>query len=105
MPITPAIGDTTARTVDEQFFDLVCSDADLLAVEFDAIVATEWPDPPANRFGRGTARGNPVSPAARRMTAHINDAVGRPRHPGVGGWARQRSPPGRDNPAENTKGR
>jgi hypothetical protein len=39
MPTTPATGDTTARTVDEQFFDLICNDADLLAAEFDAIIA------------------------------------------------------------------
>jgi hypothetical protein len=31
MPTTPATGDTTARTIEDRFLDLICSDADLLA--------------------------------------------------------------------------
>jgi hypothetical protein len=66
MPTTPATGDTIARTVDEQFLDLICSDEDLLQAEFDSIIAAEWPDPPANTPGRGAAGGHPVSRAARQ---------------------------------------
>jgi hypothetical protein len=95
MPTAPATGDTTARTVDEQFLDLICSDADLLAAEFDAIIAAEWPEPPPDTPGRG-ADGPPGRGAARRAAARVRDPVSRARHPGIGGWARQRSPPRSD---------
>jgi hypothetical protein len=93
MPTTPATGDTTTRTVDDQFLDLICSDADLLAAEFDAIIAAEWSDPPAHRRGRGAASAHPGSDAARRAGEPVRGTVPPPRHPGIGGWARQRSPP------------
>jgi hypothetical protein len=93
MPTTPATGDTTARTVDAQFLDLICSDADLLAAEFDAIIAAAWPTPPADGPGRGVAGGQPGSGAGRRAADPVRDPVHRPRHPGIGGRVRQRSPP------------
>ena len=40
MPTTPSTS-RTAPTVDEQFLDLICGDADLLAAEFDAIIAAD----------------------------------------------------------------
>jgi hypothetical protein len=93
MPSAPAITDTTARTVDEQFLDLICSDADLLAAEFDAIIAAEWPKPPADMPGRGAAGAHPGSGAARRAAEPDRGPVAPPRHPAIRGWARQRSPP------------
>ena len=33
MPTTPVTGGSVARTVDEQFLDLICSDEDLLRAE------------------------------------------------------------------------
>jgi len=93
MPTMPGTGDATARGIDEQFLDLICRDADLLAAEFDAIIAAEWPTPPANGAGRRAARGYPVRRAAGRAADPIRGPVARPRHPGIGGWARQRSPP------------
>jgi hypothetical protein len=77
MPTTPATGDPT---VEEQFLNLICNDPDLLAAEFDAIIAAAWPTPPADGPGRPAA--DPV-----------RDPVHRPRHPGIGGRVRQRSPP------------
>jgi hypothetical protein len=93
MPTAPATGDTTARAVDEQFLDLICSDADLLAAEFDAIIAAEWPKPPARRPGRDATDGHVGSGRTRRAADPGRGQVSRPRHPRIGGWARQRSPP------------
>jgi hypothetical protein len=104
MPTTPATGDA-ARTVDERFLDLICSDADLLAAEFDAIIAAEWPEPPADTPGRGAAGGHPGSGAARVPAQPVRGPVPQPRHPGIGGWARQRSPPLRQPPPSEQEGR
>ena len=92
MPTTPATGDTITGTVDEQFLDLICSDEDLLRAEFDAIITAEWPSPPANTPGRGAADGRPASGAHRQPVVRVAGPVARPRHPGIGGWARQLSP-------------
>jgi hypothetical protein len=92
MPTTAATGDTGAQTVDEQFLDLICSDADLLAAAFDAIVAAEWREPPTDRSGRDTG-GRAGRARARRTADLVRGPALRPRHPGIGGWARQRSPP------------
>ena len=92
MPTTPGTSET-ARRIEEQFLELICRDADLLAVEFDAIIAAEWPEPPAERPGRSAAGRHPGSDPARRGADPVRGQVCRPRHPGIGGWARQRSPP------------
>ena|SRR6478736_910455 len=101
--------DTTARNVDEQFLELICSDADLLKAEFDSIIAAEWsesPQPPADPGARGTAGGQPDSGLARPTDPDPDrDLVGQPRHPGLGGWARQRSPPPRQPTPSDRKGR
>jgi hypothetical protein len=92
MPTTPTTSET-APAVEEQFLDLIYGDADLLAAEFDAIIAAEWPEPPSDRPGGSAAGRHPSSGPARRSAASIRGPVSRPRHPGIGGWARQRSPP------------
>jgi hypothetical protein len=92
MPTTRPISET-ARTVEDQFLDLIYGDTDLLAAEFDAIIAAEWPEPPAARPGRSGAGRHPDSGPARRAADPVRGPVSRPRHPGIGGWARQRSPP------------
>jgi hypothetical protein len=91
--ITRTAARTVTRTVAEQFLALICSDEDLLRAEFDAIIAAEWPDPPANTPGRGSADGRPARGAPRRALDRGARPVARPQHPGTGGWARQRSPP------------
>jgi hypothetical protein len=104
MAIAPATGDTTAGSVEEQFLDLICSDVDLLAAEFDAIITAEWPEPPPSRPGRGAAGGNPDG-AVHRAAGSVRGAASRPRHPGIGGWARQRSPPFFDLTHDRQEGR
>jgi len=93
MATTPASADTLAPSVDEQFFDLVCNDEELVAAEFDAIVAAEWPTPPPGIPGRGAAGGQPPGGAARRAIERGAGPLSRTRPPGVAGWARERSPP------------
>src|SRR4051794_13061246 len=92
MPATPPTSET-ARRVDEQFLDLICGDTDLLTAEFDAIIAAEWPEPPADRLGRGAVGGAPGSGPVRRPAEPVRGPVAQHRYPGIGGWARQRSPP------------
>jgi hypothetical protein len=85
--------DTAAPTVDEQFLDLICNDPDLVAAEFDAIIAAEWPEPPARRPGRSEAGGQPGSGGARRAADAARDPGPREPDPDIARWARQRSPP------------
>src|SRR4026207_917 len=103
MPTTPAIGDTAARSVDEQFLALMCYDEDLLRAEFDAIITAEWASPPPTAPPRRDAPRRPPTttprraPAARHPASYarrcggapVAGAVARPRHPGIGGWVRQ----------------
>jgi hypothetical protein len=105
MPATSATGDTTAQCVDDQFFDLIYGDADLLAAEFDAIVAAEWPQPPGEGAGRGAAGRHPGGGSTRGAADPVRGPVSRPRHPGIGGWARQRSPPLRHATHDRQEGR
>ncbi|MEP6650311.1 MAG: hypothetical protein ABJA74_10450, partial [Lapillicoccus sp.] len=82
---------------EEEFLAIVCADEDLLRAEFDAIIAAEWPSPPPDRpedddavqRSPGTARRQPSGGQARLPN--------RARHPGIGGWSRQRSPPPHDS--------
>ena len=106
MPITAAAtSGPPAPSVEAQFLDLICDDPDLLQAEFDAIIAAEWPDPPGRRRSRGAADGYPHGRGYRRAAEPVGGTAARPRHPGVGGWARQRSPPHGDKHTADTKGR
>jgi len=94
--ITRTTGSTATPGTDEQFIELVCADEDLVRAEFDAIIAAEWPSPPPVQPASAGADGRPGR-AERRGDI---GAVLSPRapHTGIGGRARQRSPPapGRD---------
>jgi hypothetical protein len=103
MPTAPT--SETAPTIEEQFLDLIFSDTDLLAAEFDAIIAAEWPEPPGDRPGPGAACRHSGSGPARRAANPVRGPVSRPRHPGIGGWARQRSPPFRHPTHDRQEGR
>ncbi len=89
MRTTPTTGDS----IDQQFLDLICHDQDLLATEFDAIIAAEWPTPPADRARHGVTR----RPPARRLPGSDADRLGGPTcspwRCRIGGWVRERSPP------------
>jgi hypothetical protein len=88
--ILQARGDVE-QTIDEQFFALVCSDEQLLRAQFEEIVAAEWP---TLRPGPGRAAGPERSGRrAGRWSRSGGHLPTRPRHPGVGAWVRQRSPP------------
>ena len=80
-----------ARSTAEQFLDVLLADEDLLRAEFDAIVAAEWPSPPPAE----PRRRDPADrlPRRHRTRARAARLATRPRHPGVGAWARERSPP------------
>ena len=97
---------SASRTVDEQFLQLVCSDPVLLAAEFDAIIAAGWtagrtdeePSPPVRPPWYGTVDGRPGNGAPCHIVgleAGVVPGLHRPHCPGVGGWARERSPPRR----------
>ena len=65
-----------SNAVDQKLIDLICDDPDLLAAEFDAIIAAEWPTPPVEcgRLAtacRPPAEGQPASmtPGAARIPA------------------------------------
>ncbi len=60
---------------------------------------------PPDRAARGAAGGHPGSGAARRAADPVRNPVSRPRRPGTGGWARQRSPPFRHPTHDRQKGR
>ena len=94
MPTAPLTGDRAAQTVDEQFYDLICADADLVAAEFEAIIAAEWPEPPARRPRRRDAGGRRGSGRARRP-AGGSPRLGPLRDGGVDRSARERGPPAR----------
>jgi hypothetical protein len=88
----PAWRGVADAPVDEQLLDLVCSDLELLCAEFDAIVTAEWPTPPVKHLSHATAA-DPPHRALGRLTLEVSKLASRPRHPGIGGWARERSPP------------
>jgi hypothetical protein len=85
-----------AETIEDEFLALVCADEQLLQLEFDAIVSAQWADPPPDDSDGGLA--DEPAHVARTPESGTARPPTRPRHPGVGGWARQRSPPrGIDN--------
>lgn len=77
----------------DEFLDLLCADEELLRAEFEAIVAAGWPLPPDRRAVVGSWHVGPTDGPARgkARVRDVEPAVDS--RPGVGGWARQRSPP------------
>jgi len=80
------------HSVDAQFLDILVSDAEFLRAEFDAIIATEWPDPPAPVSRRRPARNWPAPQHRGRWPTDQSAPV---QVSSLGGeaWRRQRSPP------------
>ncbi|HEU5267664.1 MAG TPA: hypothetical protein VFU35_13235 [Jatrophihabitans sp.] len=99
----PEAGGRTCE--DEQFLALICSDEQLLRAEFDAIIAAEWPSRPPPAPGRGAAAERPARAIRGRAVQRVPGLASRPRHPGIGGWARQRSPPPATTQPVDRKGR
>ncbi len=89
-----------ARDLDQLLVDLICADEDLVRAEFEAIVAAEWPStPPTDPAGAAPAK--PAPRRDRRRRSRSAAVVGRPRHPGIGEWRRERSPPPGPNKSED----
>jgi len=83
--------DPVALSIEADFVELVYNDSDLLMAEFEEIVADEWgPCPPDGEPASAAALGGPGH--SHPAPALIRDLL-RPRHPGLGERARQRSPP------------
>lgn len=74
----------------DAFLDLLCADPDLLAAEFEAIVAAGWGAPPPDRPA-------PPEPARERPPWTVDPAAVHPRRPPLGEPnplpPRQRGPP------------
>ena len=85
-------GETIDRTVGDQFIVLICSDEQLLRAEFDAIVARQWPSPPAGTPTHGSV-GHRGSGADSGAAACRRARLMASRHPDVDGWVCERSPP------------
>ena len=93
----PGATETSSRPAD--LAKVVCTDPDLLALEFDALMAANYPDladrpdpRPPRRTGRLLARRlPPTRPCrpARRESAPFADEQADEEH----AWARQRGPP------------
>jgi hypothetical protein len=80
------------RDLDQEFCDLLCADELLIADEFAAIIAANWPYPPRGRpirFGPPCAAGR----WPRRVRDPGSDVRMRPTAPSRAGHGRQRSPP------------
>jgi len=93
MRTTPETGRSGSRTVDEQFLDLICSDQDLLAAEFDAIIAAEWPVPPVSLPRREAAGRKPERGRSGRWRSAARAHPEQKDPLGGEAWRRQRSPP------------
>lgn len=86
-------GRVSDRRIDDEFLELVCSDEDLLAAEFEAIIAANWPGPPS-----APVRGAPFAPDHRARRRQPTRGRTTPVPDPVGGVvperSRERSPPG-----------
>lgn len=87
-------GNPLAPTWVEEFIELVCSDPELVAAEFAAIIAAEWPTVPPARPPLRCSIGPRQAPGHERWREDVRSWPGhRLRGPGTGEWARPRSPP------------
>jgi len=93
-----ASGRTAASSPPAALAEVVCADPDLLALEFDALMAANFPDSadrpdsrPPRRTGLLARRLPPPRPSlpARRESAPLADERADEEH----AWARQRGPP------------
>ncbi len=97
MPTIPAPHQESTLAADDVFLAIVCLDEDVVRAEFDAIIAAEWPDPPPDEPAEHDAVIHSPDAGRQRPANGRAPLDDRPRHPGIGGWSRQRSPPPRDH--------
>ena len=74
----------------DDFAAVICADEEWLRAEFDAIIEASWAEPPERPVRK---LGGFSAPFPRHRGDPAPRLVRRPRCPGSGGWARQRSPP------------
>jgi hypothetical protein len=79
-----------ARGVEQEFYDLLLDDADLLRAEFDELIAAAWSGTPPARPGGSIARPHPNR---RPRPGTVGRPSDRPTQPGRDARPRQRSPP------------
>ncbi len=77
-------------SIDEQFWDLLFDDPDLLRAEFDALIAAAWSGAPPARPGRYLTR---PDPNRRPRSGTADRHTGRPVRCRSVARSRQRSPP------------
>ena len=70
--VEQAVGETVGEAVDELFVELMCADEELLAAEFEAIVAAGWPEQPRVPPPR---RGEPTEPGKDPDGRVVSEAV------------------------------
>jgi hypothetical protein len=80
-------------TEEEEFLELLCADDDFVRAEFEAIIAAEWPDPPAEEPGRTPAAWPPAPARGRGVPVRGRGSPAWPRRPCIPAAAKQRSPP------------
>lgn len=84
---------TRTRAGEEEFLDLICHDPELLAAEFEAIIAGGWPDPPEQPPRRDAIGGSSDGARHSRRSRHTAAQSGGSGQPGIDAWSRPRSPP------------
>lgn len=90
-PADPRLAGTL---VEEEFVELVCSDAELVAAEFEAIIAAEWPTVPPARPPLRRSADPSRTPGHERWRRDVpGGPAQRLRRPGTAEGTRQRSPP------------
>ncbi|MEO7125412.1 MAG: hypothetical protein ABI382_02165 [Nakamurella sp.] len=102
----PTRTDSRGRPNDSRL--LLVNDEQWVRDEFDAIIAAEWPTPPAGRPARRAGVKRPHPNRARWQAAdHNRQAPTRLVYPGIGRWGSPRSPPPTTTPtsANSVKGR
>lgn len=89
--ICPPSTDAVREDELDQFWELLCSDEELLNAQFDAIIAGEWPDQPRPSGGHVAGHRPVEAPEEeQRRPGRLAPPSGRPC---IGRVPRQRSPP------------
>jgi hypothetical protein len=102
MPTLPTSHHESTLAAEEEFLAIVYADEDLLQAEFDAIIAAEWPSPAPDTPADDDAGERSPGRARRQPKGDQARLPNRARHPGIGGWSRQRSPPPRGQAQRKT---
>lgn len=81
-----------ASGLEAELAELICSDPDLVAAEFEELMLSAWPQPPVRGPG-ADCLDRPARAGGRFRVPRARTAATPMRGPGCGEWVRQRSPP------------